>query len=194
MLSCWAHEEECDNKIDSSFFFSFFFPKIKVWKNLWRKFFFTFFSTFIFIFFENKFLHPDEIGCSQCVMKVFSLCLHGVSNFNLYCRGQSNPFHVKVEATNDQFPLDVVIPSEIMELCFSEKLPTDGSEHTTRQAKGHQLLIIWNYVTTSDHLQVVLRAPIINHMNKYNLGDVERLIVSQIKVCRKYIPIEPLLT
>jgi len=50
MLSCWAHEEECDNKLGSSFFFPFFFISLFLFfflklkfENLWRKFCFTFF-------------------------------------------------------------------------------------------------------------------------------------------------------
>ena len=72
MLSCWAHEEECDNKIGSSFFFFFFFSislfffffflKLKFEKSLKKILCHIFFLFFIY-FFENKFIHLDEIGC-----------------------------------------------------------------------------------------------------------------------------------
>jgi len=38
MLSCWAHEDECDNKLGSSFFFFPFFISL-----------FSFFSSLFFV-------------------------------------------------------------------------------------------------------------------------------------------------
>jgi len=56
MLNCWAHEEECDNKIGSSFFYFFlllFLFKLKFEKSL-NKILFHIFIYLSFLYFFRK--------------------------------------------------------------------------------------------------------------------------------------------